>query len=134
MNPVDGIGSTPWMNTLNKGVENKTKCFIRKLVGLIAGLLEEGLLDSAGSDSSAARSSILRARLVGSSTLVGSDVRFCFIRSLMFKVNSPNRGKAGLGRWGPPWGQDFATMGQEMPRIARMVELEEGLLCVPWLV
>ena len=87
---------------LNSGVENKTKCCIKKREGLLAGLVEEGLLDSAGSDSSAARSSILRARLVGSSTLVGCNAGFCLSRSLMFKVDSPNRGKAGLGTGGHP--------------------------------
>lgn len=128
------MGSTPWMNTLNKGVENKTKCCIKKREGLVPELLEEGLLVSAGKLSSAARSSILRAKLVGSSGSLGCNAGFCLSKSLMFKANSPNRGKAGLGTRGPPWGQDFATMGQKMPLMGRMVELGDGPLCVPWLV
>lgn len=122
------------MNTLNKGVENKTKCCIRKRGDLVPELLEEGLLVSAGKLSSAAKSSILRARLVGSSGSSASLLGFCLIKSLMFNANSPNRGMAGRGTRGPAWGQDFATMGQKMPRMGRMVELGEGLLCLPWLV
>ena len=99
------------MNTLNNGVENKTKCCIKKRAGLVPGLLEEGLLDSTGKLSSAARSSILRVILVGSSTL-GCNAGFCLIKSLMFKVNSPNSGKACLGTGGH-------LEGRILPRWAR---------------
>ena len=100
------------MNTLNKGVENKTKCCNKKRAGLVPELVEEGLLDSTGRLSSAARSSMLRARLVESSGSSASLLGFCLIRSLMFKVNSPNRGKAGLGTGGH-------HEGRILPRLAR---------------
>ena len=55
---------------------------------------------------------MLRARLVGSTGSSASLLGFCLIRSLMFNVNTPNRGKAGLGTGGH-------HEGRILPRWAR---------------